>query len=145
MFKKTICILFTTALLLVVVNTVYAEQHKDVQSLRYEFEDSEKVEIKKPVPTASSFSPILPVPNCDCSCKPVVFAPIERGYYAPRPTVVVYSNICQHNTYYNNDIHCVKNIRPQCNTVCPYNSYYNGNVRCIKNTRPKCVPKPVWR
>jgi hypothetical protein len=137
--------LFTTALLLVVVNTGYAEKHKDVQSLRYEFEDSEKVEIKKPVPPASPFSPILPVPHCDCSCKPVVFAPIERGDCVPRPTVVVYRNICQQNTYYNRDICCGKNIRPQCNTVYRQNPCYNANIRCIKNTRPQCVSKPVWR
>jgi hypothetical protein len=79
-------------------NTTYAEGHKDIQSLQYEFEGDKKViKAEKPAPQ--------PQYNYSCNtcqpCKPVVFAPLERTC---RPPVVVYTVVCQPNTYSKNNI-----------------------------------------
>ncbi|MDR1479143.1 MAG: hypothetical protein LBJ00_09390 [Planctomycetaceae bacterium] len=111
MFKNTIYILFTTALIFIVNDAVYAEKHKDVQSLLYEFEDGGKVDKEKPVPEQI---PIQQNPlRCCCPCKPVVFAPVERC--CPRYPGVIYSNMCPNNTY-----------------------YYSNNIRCVPYTNRRC-------
>ncbi|MDR2345625.1 MAG: hypothetical protein LBE18_06130 [Planctomycetaceae bacterium] len=130
MLRNLICILFTTVLILVVVNTVYAEKYKDVQSLLYEFDDGGKVDKtsdrkidktntgKVDKTEGGKVDIRKPIPTYDCPCNPIVFAPIDRGN-ACRTPVVVYT-ICHPNVYYPN-------------TCC---TPYIPNVRCV----PSCVP-----
>ncbi|MDR1485168.1 MAG: hypothetical protein LBT09_10135 [Planctomycetaceae bacterium] len=147
MLRNLICILFTTTLILVVVNTVYAEKYKDVQSLRYEFEDGgkvdktdgRKIDIRETFPNCNCpckpivFAPIERdqhnSPMLTLPCKPVVFAPIERGNACRYPAVVystncIYSTNCRPNAYYQNNT---------CRTP------HTQNIRYVPNVRQKCT------
>ena len=64
MFKSSLCLLFTV----VFMSVAFAQRHTDVQSLEYEFGRS-----VSPAPV-----PSVTVP-CPCA-KPVVYAPVSRGY-----------------------------------------------------------------
>ena len=64
MLRSSLCLLFTVAF----ASAVFAQRYNDVQSLQYEFGKSVKTQT---VPA------VVP---CPCE-KPVVYAPVTRGYY----------------------------------------------------------------
>jgi hypothetical protein len=120
MFKSKIFTLFTTAIMLVTVNTIYAENHKDVQALRYEFEDNEKTDLEKFTPkqiqpqTPKSNSPPVQNPILEQIPKTIstpVQNPNKNPNSNPNPIFVPKTN----STPIQNS---VPQLIPHCNCQC---------------------------